>query len=336
MSGHTLSLYKDNELNGSVVTLIQSLDSSTLLCKTNSDETDKLKDSKGDGERYMMTGLNMCQESEEYKRLAQSEIELRYISGNTATSQKSKSLSALNIHESSPHHLLLVNERGGIGESDNSLFNVEDTSESSSSCSYLHASNHEHTHYHGNDTFPVGSRTRSVHENDKERKVWPQVWQPGTRAKDRLPTNNNNKGTTGGTEYIAHEDISENGENVLVPASLAAGNGQTLITNNNNNNTDLRSHTHLIQLKSVSSCDSGYLETPPTSYTSQNMKSVDSDKSYYHFDDTFEEYSKTGEANGCGLSFEVMTSDCYLNQEWNEESLKHQRNNINYIDLPQY
>ncbi|XP_019850226.1 PREDICTED: uncharacterized protein LOC100641039 isoform X2 [Amphimedon queenslandica] len=337
---HTLSLYKDNDLNGSVVTLLQSLDSSTLLCKASSDETTKLRDSRGDGERYMTTGSSISQDSDEYKRLARSEIELRYIAGNTPAGQKSKSLSALNIDNRSPHHLLLVNERGAPLESDSSLFNVERESSESSSCSYLHTSNHEHTLHHGNNTLPVGSRTRSVRENDKEdneRNDLPQVWQPGTRAKNRMTTHNNNgPGTTIETEYIAHGEISKNGENVIVPVSLAAAGYEGRVSaNNNNNNTDLKSHAHLIQLKSVSSCDSGYLETPPTSYSSQNIKSMDSDTSYCHFEDTFEEYDKTGGgAKGCGLLF---ASDSSLNDWKGGSTLKKQRiDNITYIDLPQY
>ena len=298
----------------------------------------------------MMTGLSISQDSDEYKRLIRSEIELRYLAGNTAAGQKSRSLSTLNIQTRSPHHLLLVNERGDPLESNNSLFNVERESSESSSCSYLHTNNHEHSLFHGNGTLPVGSRARSVCENNKEdneRNDLPQVWQPGTRAKDRPTTNNNNGDTTIETEYIAHGEISKNGENVIVPVSLATAGyeGTTVSANNNNNNTDLKSHTHLIQLKSVSSCDSGYLETPPTSYSSQNMKSMDSDTSYCQFDDTFDEYNKTegGGAKECGLSFDT-TSDCYLNEWSGDSTLKKQRtnnnnnnnNNITYIDLPQY
>uniref|UniRef100_A0A1X7UUF8 DNA2/NAM7 helicase-like C-terminal domain-containing protein n=1 Tax=Amphimedon queenslandica TaxID=400682 RepID=A0A1X7UUF8_AMPQE len=87
-SRHKLSLYKDNHLNGSVVTLLHSLDSSTRLCKASCDKATKLKESGGDGERYMMTGLSINQDSDEYKRLAKSLIELRYTAGNTAGGQK--------------------------------------------------------------------------------------------------------------------------------------------------------------------------------------------------------------------------------------------------------
>ncbi|XP_019852475.1 PREDICTED: uncharacterized protein LOC109582266 [Amphimedon queenslandica] len=263
-SRHKLSLYKDNHLNGSVVTLLHSLDSSTRLCKASCDKATKLKESGGDGERYMMTGLSINQDSDEYKRLAKSLIELRYTAGNTAGGQKSKSLSTLNIHNRSPHHLLLNNEKGGPVE--NNLFNVGHKSSESTSCLYLHASSHEHTLHHGNDTLPVGSHTRSIHENDKEdneRNDLPQVWQQGTRAKAKLTTNNNDGETAIETEYIAHGEISMNGENVIVPVSLGPDYEGTFSDNNINNNTDLKSHAHLIQLKSVSFCESGYLETPP-------------------------------------------------------------------------
>lgn len=217
---------------------------------------------------------------------------------------------------------------------------------------------------HGNNLVASGSRTKAA--TIKRSCSTPQTSQPGQGANELMTTTSLNNGkrkgregslivdpvTPGGhTKYITNE---HGGGNVSVPVATEMGNygmvSQSSGNKNNNNksgNNDSNKlhvyvqydakHAHLIPLKSVSSCDSGYLEPPPSSSSSSSVTTppgpgvVGTDTRCFHFEDEYDLMSRDKDHDD---SFE-STVDSYLQEEWSDKIIS-DNNAINYIDLKQY